>query len=201
MLTFTPRLKTIKPTNCRNCSTCSRQYFHAFLISHMVKIIAADNTHIPVIVEIAETTWNATYTTLLTPEAMRYMLDTIYSEGELQRIMSNGSQKFLMIKDSDGYQGFASFGVRKEDPSVYKLHKIYVLPNNQGKGFGKLLIEEVKRQVLMNGGRILDLNVNRQNPAQEFYKKLGFSIIRQEDVPIGQYYMMDYVMRLNLEEF
>ena len=46
---------------------------------------------------------------------------------------------------------------------------------------------------------MLDLNVNRHNQAQEFYKKLGFKIIREEDVPVGQYFMNDYVMRLNLE--
>ena len=166
----------------------------------MAQVLNANNTHIPVISEIAEITWAATYSSLLTPEAMRYMLNTLYNHGELRRIMDNGSQKFLILKDEDGYQGFASYGVRKEDPSVYKLHKIYVLPGNQGKGYGKLLMEEVKKQVGTRGGTMLDLNVNRQNPAQEFYKKLGFRIIRQEDVPIGQYFMTDYVMRLELAE-
>ena len=165
----------------------------------MVEIITADNTHIPAIVEIAEITWAATYSRLLTPDAMRYMLDTLYNEKELQRIIENGSQNFLMLKDQHGYQGFAAFGVRKDDPKVYKLHKIYVYPENQGKGYGKLLMEEVKRQVSALGGTMLDLNVNRHNQAQEFYKKLGFKIIREEDVPVGQYFMNDYVMRLNLE--
>jgi ribosomal protein S18 acetylase RimI-like enzyme len=172
----------------------------AFIISRMAEIINADNTHIAVIAEIAEITWSATYSTLLTPDAMRYMLDTLYSHEELRRMMENGTQKFLIVKDNHGFQGFASYGVRKEDPAIYKLHKIYVLPGNQGKGYGKLLMEEVKNQVGSRGGTMLDLNVNRQNPAQEFYKKLGFRIIRQEDVPIGQYFMTDYVMRLELTE-
>ena len=165
----------------------------------MVEIIDADSTHIHAIAEIAETTWAATYSTLLTPAAMRYMLDTLYNEEELLRIIEKGSQKFIIIKDNEGYQGFASYGVRMENPLVYKLHKIYVLPGNQGKGYGKLLMEEVKKQVGTRGGTMLDLNVNRQNPAQDFYKKLGFRIIRQEDVPIGEYFMTDYVMRLELE--
>jgi ribosomal protein S18 acetylase RimI-like enzyme len=42
------------------------------------------------------------------------------------------------------------------------------------------------------------LNVNRNNEAKEFYKKLGFKIIREEDIPIGQYWMNDYVMRLTI---
>jgi hypothetical protein len=58
----------------------------------------------------------------------------------------------------------------------------------------------VKQQVDGQNAMALDLNVNRFNPAQHFYKKLGFKIIGEEDVPIGQYFMNDYVMRLELRK-
>ena len=164
----------------------------------MAEIIEGNATHIPVIVEIAETTWAATYGTILAPEEMRYMLDTIYAADTLLRVMRDGSQKFLLIKEKIGYAGFASYGKRQDEPGVFKLHKIYVLPNNQGKGYGKLLIDSVKQRLASQNVIALDLNVNRYNPAQDFYKKLGFKIIREEDVPIGQYFMNDYVMRLEL---
>jgi len=166
----------------------------------MTEIIEGNATHIPVIVEIAETTWADTYRTILTPEQMRYMLDTIYAADTLLRVMRDGSQKFLLIKEQAGYAGFVSYGERQDEPGVFKLHKIYVLPNNQGKGYGKLLIDAVKQQLASISVIALDLNVNRYNPAQHFYKKLGFKIIREEDVPIGQYFMNDYVMRLELKE-
>lgn len=164
----------------------------------MVDIIEANETHAPKIADIAEITWAATYHAILSPEQMRFMLDAIYGENELKKVMRDGSQTFLLLKDQDGFQGFASFGVRKEDSQVYKLHKIYVLPTNQGKGYGSLLIDEVKKRLQTQGIKALDLNVNRHNPAQEFYKKLGFKIIREEDVPIGPYWMNDYVMRLRI---
>jgi diamine N-acetyltransferase len=164
----------------------------------MIEIIEGNANHIPLIVEIAETTWAATYGTILRPEAMRYMLDTIYGVDTLQRVIADGSQKFLLLKDKQGYAGFASFAMRPEDSGICKLHKIYVLPKNQGKGYGKLLIDEIKKQLANQNVRALDLNVNRYNPAQEFYKKLGFKIVREEDVPVGQYFMNDYVMRLEL---
>ena len=103
----------------------------------MAEIIEGNATHIPVIVEIAEITWAATYGTILTPEEMRYMLDTIYAADTLLRVMRDGSQKFLLIKEKIGYAGFASYGKRQDEPGVFKLHKIYVLPNNQGKGLWK----------------------------------------------------------------
>ena len=162
----------------------------------MIQIFEATEAEIPVIAEIAAKTWPKAYASILSPEQMRFMLDTIYSAKELQHAMHNKSQRFLLLKDTGEYQGFASIGPRKEEPGVFKLHKIYILPHNQGKGYGKMLIEEVKRQLLVQGINTLDLNVNRNNPAKDFYQKLGFKIIRKEDIPIGQYWMNDYVMRL-----
>jgi diamine N-acetyltransferase len=164
----------------------------------MTEIIEGNATHIPVIVEIAETTWAITYNTILKPEEMRYMLDTLYSVAALQRVMDDRAQKFLLIKDKLGYAGFAAYGKRPEESGVFKLHKIYVLPDRQGKGYGKQLIEAVRQQLDGREAYALDLNVNRYNPAQEFYKKLGFKIIKEEDVPIGQFFMNDFVMRLEL---
>jgi ribosomal protein S18 acetylase RimI-like enzyme len=165
----------------------------------MIDIVEANETHIPKIVEIAEKTWAATYTPILSPGQLRFMLDTLYSESALAKVMRENSQKFLLIYDENGFQGFASYGIQPEDPQTFKLHKIYILPENQGKGYGALMIDKVKKLLLNQGVKALDLNVNRNNPALHFYKKLGFKIIREEDIPIGQYWMNDYVMRLELQ--
>ena len=124
------------------------------------------------------------------------MIDALYSTEVISETMSNGSQRYILLSDNSGTQGFASFGLRKENQQVAKLHKVYVLPENQGNGYGRLLIEEVKRRLIIENIRILDLNVNRFNKAKEFYEKLGFSVLREEDVPIGPYWMNDFVMRL-----
>ena len=43
------------------------------------------------------------------------------------------------------------------------------------------------------------LNVNRRNKAKQFYEHLGFTIISEEDIDIGQgYFMNDYVMEKKL---
>lgn len=163
-----------------------------------MELVDGNDTHISIIADIAEKTWAATYSSLLRPEAMRYMLNALYSAPELLRVIQTGSQQFILLKDKRDFQGFASFGSRVEDPLISKLHKLYILPQNQGKGYGRLLIDEVKRRSRVAGAEILDLNVNRHNPAITFYKKLGFVIIREEDVPVGPYWMNDYVMRLTI---
>jgi len=151
---------------------------------------------IPLIADLAEKIWWHTYTDIISKEQIRFMLDTIYSGNALTDAMKTGAQKFLLIYEKGSPQGFASFGRREDDPQVHKLHKIYVLPKTQGKGYGKRLIQEVIQLIKEKDMHILDLNVNRYNQAKNFYEKMGFSIIREEDIPIGPYWMNDYVMRI-----
>lgn len=155
---------------------------------------------IAVIQDLAEKTWWPTYSSIVSVEQNRYMLDVIYSVEALSKVIREGSQNFLILSDEHGDQAFASYGKRKEDSTIYKLHKIYVLPNNQGKGYGKMLIDEVCRRIQTDDSHFLDLNVNRLNSAKTFYEKLGFKVIYEEDVPIGPYWMNDYVMRLDLTQ-
>lgn len=161
-----------------------------------ISIRDADLADIPVIQELAEQTWWPTYSSIVEPEQIRFMLDLIYSTASLQKVMQEGSQHFLLLQDSEGYQGFAGYGKRQEDPTIYKLHKLYIHPRNQGKGYGKKFIEEIKVILRASGIHTLDLNVNRHNKAKSFYEKLGFTVIKEEDVEIGPYWMNDFVMRL-----
>jgi GNAT superfamily N-acetyltransferase len=85
-----------------------------------------------------------------------------------------------------------------EDSEVYKLHKLYCLPKTQGKGYGKILLNAVADKVKAAGKHVLDLNVNRYNNAKTFYEKMGFKAIYEEDIPVGDYFMNDFVMRKEL---
>lgn len=162
----------------------------------MPQIVNASLEDLITIQEIAEKTWWPAYSEILSGDQIRYMLDTIYDHESLKKVFTDGSQEFILLKNVAGYQGFASFGRRKEDLTIFKLHKLYVLPGNQGNGYGLALIEEIKKRLANQSIRILDLNVNRYNKAKAFYQKVGFRIIREEDISIGPYWMNDYVMRL-----
>lgn len=161
----------------------------------MIQIVNATQNDIRTIREIAEKTWWPAYSEILSEHQIRYMLDAIYNEESLKKAMKDGSQEFILANDA-GCQGFASFGRRAEDPRIFKLHKLYVLPGNQGKGIGFALIEDIKKRLTPQNIRILDLNVNRYNKAKAFYEKAGFRIVKEEDIPIGPYWMNDYIMRL-----
>jgi len=154
---------------------------------------------IPAIQYIAEKSWWSVYSAILAPEQIEYMLRRIYSTTTLTELFDHETQLFRILSENGQAKGFVAYGAREADPSVYKIHKLYVLPETQGKGFGRRLIDDVKERVLEEGIVVLDLNVNRFNPAKSFYERMGFYVLREEDVPIGPYWMNDFVMRMHLQ--
>jgi diamine N-acetyltransferase len=145
--------------------------------------------------EIAEITWRATYTSLLSKEQLDFMLMEIYSVEKISSQLTHGAQTYLLLIEDDVPVAFAAYSPRDEDAEIYKLHKLYCLPQTQGKGYGKILINEVAAKTIAAGKKTLDLNVNRHNKAKTFYEKMGFTVAYEEDVPIGSYFMNDFVMR------
>ena len=148
--------------------------------------------------EIARQTWWDTYSHILAEEQLRFMLGDIYSVKKITSQINNDIQTFLLLVEDEKTVAFAAYSPREEDPQIYKLHKLYCLPQTQGKGYGKILIQEVINKTLQAGVHVLELNVNRNNKAITFYERLGFKIAYAEDVPIDKYFMNDYVMRKEL---
>jgi len=136
--------------------------------------------------------WPETYSQILSKDQLEYMLGLFYNEQKLKTEIEQGVE-FILIYEDVQPAGFAAFS--KTEPEVYKLHKIYVLPSQQGKGTGRFIIDGLIKTMKQNGATTLQLNVNRHNNAKMFYEKLGFLVIREEDVDIGNgYFMNDYVM-------
>jgi RsiW-degrading membrane proteinase PrsW (M82 family)/GNAT superfamily N-acetyltransferase len=147
---------------------------------------------IPLIRDMAYKIWPVTYGNILAPEQLDYMLKLIYDEKVLHQQMENNIE-FILVYDGVHPVGFASFG--RIEPQVYKLHKIYVLPSQQGKGTGRFIIDQLTNAMKKKGATTLQLNVNRHNNAKVFYEKMGFIVLKEEDVDIGNgYFMNDYIM-------
>jgi ribosomal protein S18 acetylase RimI-like enzyme len=152
----------------------------------------ASPADISLIREMAYKIWPVTYGNILSQEQIDYMLNLIYGEEVLHEQMENNTE-FIIAYDGVDAVGFASFSLT--GPQVYKLHKIYVSPSQQGKGTGRFIIGELVKEMKTKGANILQLNVNRHNNAKAFYEKLGFIVIKEEDIDIGSgYFMNDYVM-------
>ena len=162
----------------------------------MFTIQKATAEDIPLIRDLCFRVWPQTYASILSQDAIDYMLDYMYSPASLQTQMNNGSE-FIFVYDDGTPVGFAAY-LSKGD-GMYKLDKIYVLPAQQGKGRGKFVIDWIIDEIKQKGAASLQLQVNRNNNAKNFYEKLGFVVIDSQDFDIGNgYFMNDYVMEKKL---
>lgn len=139
-----------------------------------------------------------TYANILSDAQLQYMLNKMYSPSSLARQIAN-QHVFLLAEEKGVYLGYASYELDCNNSGKSKLHKLYILPQTQGKGIGKLLLAEVERAAKEAQSKYLFLNVNRNNKAREFYERLGFYVAGQEDIYIGNGYLMeDFIMEKSL---
>lgn len=158
----------------------------------MLHIRNASLDDIRLIRELTFKIWPQTYAAIISQQQIDYMLEIMYSEASLKKQMEDDSQ-FIIVSDDTEPVGFASF--QETGPAVYKLHKIYILASQQGKGTGRFVIDYIINEIKQKGATALQLQVNRHNQAGSFYEKLGFVIIEEADFDIGNgYFMNDYVM-------
>ena len=165
----------------------------------MLTIKPAGLTEVLLINELAHRIWPLAYKNIISADQMEYMLDLIYSPSSLKKQIKKLRHKFVIVYNGKSPVGFASYSKKLESNDTFRLHKIYILQSEHGKGIGKLVLDNIFTDIQPKGAKFLELNVNRNNKAVEFYKKLGFTIISEEDIDIDNgYFMNDYIMRKKL---
>jgi ribosomal protein S18 acetylase RimI-like enzyme len=163
----------------------------------MFEIRKAGPDDIPLIRELTFRVWPQTYASIISQEQIDYMLEMMYSEASLAKQMTEEGCRFIIVYEDGNPVGFASYG--ETETGIWKLHKIYILQNQQGKGTGRLVLDYIVAELMKKNAKALQLQVNRFNKAKEFYEKLGFTVIKTADFDIGNgYFMNDFVMEKKL---
>jgi diamine N-acetyltransferase len=166
----------------------------------MLKIRKATVDDVFLIHTLAEQVFPVTFKDILSQQQIDYMMDWMYSLSSLRsQIMEKGHIYYIAYNGNDAL-GYVS--IQPQGSDIYHLQKIYVLPTFQGNGYGKRLFfyaVNVVKSLHPNGLCRIELNVNRQNKALQFYQKMGMYKISQGDFDIGNgYYMNDYIMALDV---
>lgn len=164
----------------------------------MITIRPATLADVELIRSLAEVAFPATYRPILSDEQIVYMMQWMYASEQLSAQMHAGHH-YLLVAWEEKPCGYCS--IEREGVGRYHLHKIYLLPEAQGKGMGKALWQAALNYIRSFGERraTLELRVNRANPALGFYRRMGMQILRSEDLPIGgDFSMNDYIMVLEL---
>lgn len=107
-------------------------------------ITVASKEQLPIVRDLAYKIWPDTYGTILSEVQLDFMLDKFYSIENLEEQMLQKNQVFMLIQNDEKCLGFCAYELNIDNSNKTKLHKIYVLPETQGTGVGKLLLEKVE---------------------------------------------------------
>jgi len=159
----------------------------------------ANTADVPLIGTLARRIWPVVYPGIITTAQIAYMLDLMYRDTTLMDQMANKGHRYLIAENEGEAVGFAGFGTGQGHGRA-RLHKLYVLPGLKGTGIGHALLMGVLKAAAQAGDRVIELNVNKYNPAITFYTRHGFVVERDEVLDIGQGYVMDdHVMARPIE--
>lgn len=157
-----------------------------------------DRHELQIVQTIAHQTWPNTFAEILTTEQIDYMLEWMYNKAILEKNYDDGHQFYAYFENNLAI-GFMAIQVNLLEGKSLKIHKLYVLPNQQGKGVGYKLFQKAIEIAKNLEQKDVFLNVNRFNKAVDFYKRVGFSILKEENIEIGKGFLMeDYVMQLSI---
>src|SRR5437870_3165890 len=107
--------------------------------------------------ELAHRIWPEAYKAIISPDQMEYMLNLIYNPSSLRKQITDLQHRFVIVYDDRSPAGFASYSLKINSTNIFKLHKIYILHELQGKGIGKYLLEKVIAKARSSGAKLLEL--------------------------------------------
>ena len=157
----------------------------------MITIDLVEADELILISSLANEIWPQVYKDTISSEQITFMLQNMYTIEALQSANNNG-QSFYVLNDSGVAQGFIAI---QEKPALLRLEKLYLKPESQGKGFGKMLINFASEKAVELKKKLVELNVNRKNKAVQFYLSQGFEIVDEVDIPYHDFVLDDYVMQ------
>jgi ribosomal protein S18 acetylase RimI-like enzyme len=132
-------------------------------------------------------------------------IDANLSDARFADYLADPQRLIITTSDADRITGYAMLisGV-SDDPDVQRavlirpaveLSKMYVLPAYHGSGVAAALMNAALTAASGRGAECVWLGVNRKNQrAQQFYKKHGFTVSGNRSFQLGGHTESDYVM-------
>jgi len=160
-----------------------------------VSPLTLDDTDL--IITLASTIWHQHYSDIISREQIVYMLNQRYSAALIRAQILNNNvwwRKLVLDKEIIGF----SCCVLTENPKELKLDKLYLHPHHQRKGYGAILVEDIKQFMPNRGLEQFILTVNKNNTsAIAAYQRYGFTISDDIIIDIGNGFIMDdYLMTM-----
>ena len=146
---------------------------------------------------LAKKSWKFAYKDIYSDDFIEKHFTTAYSASSLEKNLAKvkeGFSRFIVLKEIDPNKilGFAQIGYdnywitgKKELP--LRLFRIYLDPDEIGKGLGKILLQEVEKFVIQESQTSYIVGVHEKNKlGLRFYEKMGFNSITKESEVDGE---------------
>lgn len=124
-----------------------------------------------------------------------------FTSDKLRALLEDQNEHIIVSENEDGLDGFIRVSQGKAEPvanSSMEISTLYVQPRHQGRGLGRLLLEQGLTYARNIGSPSVWLTTNSENaPAIAFYLKQGFEKVGTTHFRIqDQAYLNDVFRRM-----
>lgn len=138
--------------------------------------------------DLAHRIWPVSYTHFLTPAQIDNMLVRIYDLDALRAEAAQGHQFFLAYAEGEPV-GYAS---SYHEGEIAWLKKLYLLPSYRGTGVGAQLLTRALNHFAKTTEHRLLVNPENQG-ARKFYERMGFVVVGEKEVAMGDQRFTDVI--------
>lgn len=141
---------------------------------------------LPSVRRITWQSWISTYVSFIPESDLKSYFDIHYTEDALLSIFNDPfSQGFVAERDHQ-IAGYARIFFNRDENRLY-VPSLYFLPDFQGQGMGRQLLEAAEEYAAEKGLDELWIGVMlKNNQALVFYRKVGFQFVREEPFTMGK---------------
>ena len=138
------------------------------------------------------------------PEDFKMYVSQNLSKSQLYKELNNVDSLFYFVLLDEVVTGYLKLNRRAAQteqylPNALEIERIYILPQCQGLGIGKLMINKAKEIAIEEQYPILWLGVWEENKAAiRFYKREGFDAFDKHTFLLGSDVQTDLMMKMDI---
>jgi len=127
-------------------------------------------------------TIDAKYVRVYPPRAVDYFKQ-FHSE---EHVMADAEQGLTVVVELDGRIVATGTVVGNN------IRRVFVLPEYQGRGLGRLVMERLERHARAEGVETVELDVSLVS--ERFYDRLGYRLVKKDYIPLEDGERLDYFL-------
>ena len=165
--------------------------------THNISVKVAAASDLPGIHEVANRTWPATYAGMIPDEDTATFLEANYSLDRLTFIHDSMGEGMLVAVNAGEVIGYVM--ITKDRDGTAQIWAIYVLPEWQRRGAGRLLWKAaLERGRQLESDQLVLWVLDGNEPARQFYERQGAVVAEERDYPVGGGSVREVCYRITL---